>query len=238
MTPKYDREISYSFKEYEQKYDSKLQEYLCEYEDFGVIYFIEKELEFYSKCFESSCISLSGIVDGSEKYVVNKAGTSEGLIQEIKDNLLVPDGNGDEWDFELSIKYQATFKRIINFLENLKQEYLDNKISLNTSFSQNKETEVHNQMISLFPRIFTNGKAFYFFENLREEFGNGKTELADYSFVFHRMKKDKLIFDDLKQTEFIYFLLGFGINIDRIKSLSQIGNNDYREGIYNRVKDK
>ena len=49
------------------------------------------------------------------------------------------------------------------------------------------------------------------------------------------MKKDNLIFDDYQQTQFMYFLLDFDINIKRIKPKSQLGNNDLREGIYNRI---
>jgi len=85
------------------------------------------------------------------------------------------------------------------------------------------------------PRIFTSFEAYTKFKNLLDEFGNTKENLANYSFVFHRMKRDKLIFDDYQQTQFIYFLLDFDINISRIKPKSQLGNNDLREGIYNRI---
>ena len=86
-----------------------------------------------------------------------------------------------------------------------------------------------------YPRIFTTSKAFNKFKNLVEEFGNGNENLANYSFVYHRMKRDNLIFDDYQQTQFMYFLLDFDINIKRIKPKTQLGNNDLRESIYNRV---
>jgi hypothetical protein len=86
-----------------------------------------------------------------------------------------------------------------------------------------------------YPRIFTTIKAFNKFKNLLEEFGNSSENLANYSFVYHRMKKDNLIFDDYQQTQFMYFLLDFDINIKRIKPKTQLGNNDLRESIYNRV---
>ena len=50
------------------------------------------------------------------------------------------------------------------------------------------------------------------------------------------MKKDELIFDDVRNLQFIYFLLDFDINIDRIKPLSQIGKKAYRESIYSKAK--
>jgi hypothetical protein len=49
------------------------------------------------------------------------------------------------------------------------------------------------------------------------------------------MKKDNLIYNDLKQLEFIDFLSTFEIHLDRLKPISQLGNNDLREGIYNRI---
>lgn len=87
-----------------------------------------------------------------------------------------------------------------------------------------------------YPRIFTSPKAFDKFQKLLEEFGNGDENLANYSFVYHRMVKDKFIYEDYKQTEFMYFLLNFDINIKRIKPKNQLGKNDLRESIYNSVK--
>lgn len=103
--------------------------------------------------------------------------------------------------------------------------------------SEPASSETPEKLENKYPRIFTSQKAFNFFDRLKEEFGNSKKALADYSFIYYRMKKDRLIFDDIKQTEFVYFLLEFGINVGRVKPLSQQGNSDYREGIYNRVKD-
>lgn len=98
-----------------------------------------------------------------------------------------------------------------------------------------KNTEISEKEENPYPRIFTTTKAFNKFKNLVDEFGNSKENLANYSFVYHRMKKDKLIFDDYQQTQFVFFLLDFDINISRIKPKSQLGNNDLREGIYNRI---
>lgn len=87
-----------------------------------------------------------------------------------------------------------------------------------------------------YPRIFTSSLAYEKFKNLLEEFGNTKQNLSNYSFVYHRMVKDKFIFSDYKQKEFVYFLLDFNINIDRIKPRTQLGNNDLRERIYNSLQ--
>jgi hypothetical protein len=86
-----------------------------------------------------------------------------------------------------------------------------------------------------YPRIFTSINAYYKFKNLLDEFGNGAENVANYSFVFHKMKRDRLIFDDYQQTQFIYFLLDFDINISRIKPKSQLGKTELRESIYNKA---
>ncbi|MCA0349074.1 MAG: hypothetical protein LCH35_07415 [Bacteroidetes bacterium] len=96
-------------------------------------------------------------------------------------------------------------------------------------------TDISEKEENPYPRIFTTTKAYNKFKNLLDEFGNTKENLANYSFVYHRMKKDKFIFDDYQQTQFVYFLLDFNINISRIKPKTQLGNNDLREGIYNRI---
>jgi hypothetical protein len=87
-----------------------------------------------------------------------------------------------------------------------------------------------------YPRIFTSSTAYNKFINLKDEFDNTKENLANYSFVYHRMIKDKFIYEDYKQTEFVYFLLNFDINISRIKPKNQLGNIDNKERIYNSVK--
>lgn len=101
---------------------------------------------------------------------------------------------------------------------------------------ESKETE--NKLPSEdnpYPKFFTSVGAYIKFKNLYDEFEKSNQNLANYSFVFHRMKKDHLIYKDLKQLEFIDFLSSFEIHLDRLKPISQLGNNDLREGIYNRI---
>lgn len=83
-----------------------------------------------------------------------------------------------------------------------------------------------------YPRVFTSNLGFQKFKNLLNEFGNTNKDLANYSFVYHQMKKDNLIFEDIKQIEYIDCLAFYNIYLDRIKPLSQIGNNDNRLKIY------
>ena len=120
---------------------------------------------------------------------------------------------------------------------------LDWKVVVNlTVFSSNDQngviTSTTSETISEnpYPRIFTSNKAFDKFKKLLDEFGNTKENLVNYSFVFHRMKRDGLIYDDFQKLQFTYFLLKFEINIDRIKPMKEIGKLEYRESIYMKTK--
>lgn len=96
----------------------------------------------------------------------------------------------------------------------------------------------NNSPINPYPRIFTSDKAYKIFNNLKSELSVTKTSLSDYSYVYHKMLKDGYIYDDYKQTEFVFFLLNFDIKIDRIKPWNQIGNKKLRDSIYLKAKNQ
>ncbi|MDP3352976.1 MAG: hypothetical protein Q8S44_04475 [Flavobacteriaceae bacterium] len=144
--------------------------------------------------------------------------------------------------WEIILNNPTLFKSI--FEENIKSRENSNSDLMKPSV---KENQNENQQIikekvepdiieNPYPRIFTSLKAFNLFNSLLSEFGSSKENVANYSFVFHRMKRDNLIFDDYQQTQFIYFLLEFNINISRIKPKSQLGKIELRESIYNAIK--
>jgi hypothetical protein len=143
------------------------------------------------------------------------------------------------------IKYEfniQSIKKLKNSFIDLKDKFYDKKIdellNFNDKIVVNENSENNNNQLiqeNPYPRIFTSGGAYTKFKNLYDEFDKSTQDLANYSFVFHRMKKDNLIYKDLKQLEFIDFLSSFEIHLDRLKPISQLGNNDLREGIYNRI---
>lgn len=90
--------------------------------------------------------------------------------------------------------------------------------------------------VNLYPRIFKSNQAFIRFKKLLAEFGKSKHDLANYSYVYHRMVQDNLIYEDVQKLQFAYFLMDFDINIDRIKRFEEIGNLKFREEIYNKTK--
>lgn len=125
----YNREISTSFQEYNDKYDELLKVYLNKHEDFSEIYFVEQEFEFYSKCYYSANITESSDEAGNLFYSVNN-GNIRGLIAEIHESLRDATSKAnDGWDLERSNIYKATFKRIMNFLE-----FKKNQLKANNKF--------------------------------------------------------------------------------------------------------
>ncbi|MBU0942120.1 MAG: hypothetical protein KKD36_11895 [Bacteroidetes bacterium] len=125
--------------------------------------------------------------------------------------------------------------------EQTRKKSISDLIKPTTTIQEVIEVKIQEQESNLtsetnpYPRIFTSNKAFDKFNNLYDQFKKSNQDLANYSFVYHRMKKDNLIFKDVKQLEFIDLLSSLEINLDRLKPISQLGNNDFREGIYNRI---
>ena len=86
-------------------------------------------------------------------------------------------------------------------------------------------------------KIFKDFKSYTIFKNLLDEFGDTIENLANYSFIFHKMTYQGLIHHDLKQQSYYDFLSEFDIFIDRIKPLKNIGKIQLRESIYLKVKN-
>ncbi|HPJ79745.1 MAG TPA: hypothetical protein PK489_13210 [Prolixibacteraceae bacterium] len=85
-------------------------------------------------------------------------------------------------------------------------------------------------------RIFMSAKAWQFFQRLKNEFVTN--ELADYSYIFHKMKSDGFIYDDIKQLEFIDWLsdtFNIELNASQLKSFG-VSRNDKKEKIYTSIK--
>lgn len=200
-----------NFENYKHNYKSNLLFYTIDCEDATEIDFIEDEIEYYTNSLHD---------------IQNAETSTDGFSLTGVNNLIYLSKIIDVIGYK---QFELSTNKIITFLEELKNE-------LQMCFNpKNNEINLQNEEENPYPRIFTTTKAFNKFKNLVDEFGNTKENLANYSFVYHRMKKDKLIFDDYQQIQFVYFLLEFDINISRIKPKSQLGNNDLREGIYNRI---
>ena len=92
---------------------------------------------------------------------------------------------------------------------------------LNKSESHPENAKIINQC----PRIFKDAHAFMLFERLRDSFDVKSNSVADYSYIFHQMKTDELIFDAVTNDEYIRFLMEkYDANISQLKTLNNIGN--------------
>jgi hypothetical protein len=105
------------------------------------------------------------------------------------------------------------------------------KSKIGDSLPSNSSEDYH-------PKIFKDRNAFRFFKSLMEEFGNTKQNLANYSFVFHKMTYEGLIHSDLKQKAYYAFLSEFDISIERITPEHKLGKKTFRESIYAKLKVK
>lgn len=114
----------------------------------------------------------------------------------------------------------------VTIVENIKTIL---NINLLDSFKEQDEKQVN-----VYPRIFSSDIAYNKFLNLLNEFGNTKQNLSNYSYVFHKMTYEGLIFYDLLQKSYIEMLSNFDITIDKIKPKAEIGKIALRDSIYNR----
>lgn len=133
-------------------------------------------------------------------------------------------------DLNVFLGSKEVLNKLIKFIHNKYEEFLPKGVILEPD-----TVPAINNDGNGYPRIFSNENAYYKFKSLIDKFGIDGKNLANYSFVFHRMKKDLLIIEGIKQIEFIDMLSSFDIHLDRLKPQGQLGNIDYREGIYNRA---
>lgn len=83
-------------------------------------------------------------------------------------------------------------------------------------------------------RIFANDFAYNCFEQLRKIV---KNDLADYSFIYRKMIKDKLIFESVGESEFRYFLdKNCEVSIGKMKQL-YLCSTEIKEQLYTTIKD-
>jgi len=232
MIPSYKPKICYTFKEYESKYASLLQEFLSEHEDFGEIYFFEREREFYEKCHASANITESSSEAGEIKYSINN-GITIGLVPEIHKKFL--NSNLEfGWNFELSEKYKATFKRIINFLDVKKDLFL----AKSAYFKASNDPLVNNPITTEKPEINkpvkkVSAKWYALLYLLELQVTDGKLpNNSDGALIREEIEaigKQKII--DSTGQSFYRNVLEFKPDIKDCKKLDRIFRNNWRDTI-------
>ena len=234
--------LNITLEEYKADFKNRLQNHLTEYGENSPASFLELDLSKYSnyrKVLSKILTELSGFNNEELKTKYFKAG----LVYELKSfsqraydkavleekKIYSRDENNDITGAQSRVKLD--YKSIGNLLTSAHAII---------NFINHNFENIHDPSVpsNPYPRVFTNEKAFKIFKNLLSEFGITKSKLADYSYVYHKMLREGYIYNDYKQTEFVFFLLNFDINISRIKPWDDIGNKKLRDRIYLEVKDK
>ena len=201
MVPDINRKISFTLKEYKEDYNSLLLEYLSKHEDFEEKQFIELEIDFYNLCYSNANL-IKSYYDGKYIYSVN-GGHCEVLIPKIYDSLVTFKEENDGWDIELSLKYKATFEKIIGFLKD-KQNNLGKKISI----TKNVDTIPSKPLNKFYPNLI-NDPLFYesndyvkIKNDFIEEYQSRTSHLSgDEDFLFFEADEEFTYWEETKKEE-------------------------------------
>jgi len=146
-----------------------------------------------------------------------------------------------------NVRNSLYVKGVVKILEahyNAKDKILDKLIFNNESNESNENSEnieirsINNsEEENPEPLVFKNYKAFIVFKKYFDRFGSSAQNLTNYSFLYHKMVRDKLIHKEAKQIAYYDFLSKYNISIERIKPMTQIGNKNIKESIYNNCKE-
>ena len=201
MVPDINRKISFTLKEYKEDYNILLQEYLSKHEDFEEKQFIELEIDFYNLCYSNANL-IKSYYDGKYIYSVN-GGHCEVLIPKIYDSLVTFKDENDGWDIELSLKYKATFEKIISFLRD-KQNNLGKKINS----IKNIEVIPSEPLNKFYPNLindplFFEGNDYVKIKNdFIEEYQSRTSHLSgDEDFLFFEADEEFTHWEETKKTE-------------------------------------
>jgi len=257
--------LSNTLKDYKKSCKSNLSAYLIKYEDNTSVSYFKQDLDKY-KAYRSVLCKLFDQIKSNKNVALSSVSVKieSGLASELKKinkkafhkittskltkvdfdvidgELLVPFAIPSLLIVNIEILQNLinSSNRILDFISvELEKSKLTGNLDFKTSADDSSSVNVKSEKLeNPYPRVFTSYDAFLVFEKLRIEFGSTKDNLANYSFVYHRMLKDNLIYDDFQKLQFTYFLLNFDIKIDRIKSFSVIGKKELRESIYSKAK--
>ena len=207
-------ELNKTLKNYESTYKSRLSKYLENYEDNSEFLFLQRELK--------SC------GEALETLNTYKTNCKTFGFQTLKDHFDISILKNSGFNLDKVDNHIASINRILDFIKH-KQESMVPGEETTDNDESNSDPE---KSVNSYPRIFKDYYAYSVFKKLLEQFGNTKNNLANYSFVYHSMIKDKLIYHNIKQLEYYDLLADFDISINRITGVNSLGNTQFRESIY------
>lgn len=208
MTVYNNRDIFFSSKEYRSNYNSLLNSFLSKHEDFDEMNFIEYELDLYDLCVENTTLT-PYTFEGLHKYAVN-FGNCRFIISSLYDNLVTFKEENDGWDLELALKYQVTFKKIIEFLKERKDLISGIKTKkYNNVLSTSKTPEVRKLLTKILHDDITIFNVINYI--------NDNTNNETYDFFIKEFNSC---------CEYIFYDFMFNVNDADIKTALEINENN------------
>lgn len=207
-----EKQIFYTLKEYQNNYNILLKEYLSQHEDFDELMFLEIEMQFYSLCYDNSNVVFGDFGNGPENCI--NGGHCELFIQEINEVISYSEG----YDVKLSIKYKATFSKIIKFLEDKKK---DATTQTNKTFPIFDKvifkTNTYNPNLTNDPLFNPANEYLILKEKFTKEYQSRTAQYPDFDYLF-------LVDDDVNLKEWEKTQKE-KINIAFLKLIKDLNNN-------------
>lgn len=125
-----------------------------------------------------------------------------------------------------------------NRLRNERIEELE--LQIEEMRKSDKNVSVERDLGNPYPQIFVDTKAYQFFELLHEKFKNTKYRMADYSFIYRMMYKEKLILETYHSEMYRKWIEEKPYSIDiyqKIKTLDKC-STDKKIILYETLKSK
>ncbi|WP_289645040.1 hypothetical protein [Maribacter aestuarii] len=103
----------------------------------------------------------------------------------------------------------------------LEKIYIDFAAFIVSQSFEDIETKVISKT-NPFPRIFKDYNSYVLFDNLKDNIcTTQRTELADYSFVFRILQRDKYLYENVQEREFREFIFSnYQVNLEKLKTLN------------------
>jgi hypothetical protein len=126
--------------------------------------------------------------------------TQVNLLDNIRKTNITDSNNIQEEELPLNIVVnQSELNVIKNSISETSDSDNPNKLSDADELKEKLEAKVYTT-------VFIDKNAFSFFKELKKIIVKKKSELADYSFIFHKMLKQNLLVKNIKQKDFIDYL--------------------------------
>jgi hypothetical protein len=120
----------------------------------------------------------------------------------------------------------TTIQKVSKSIARQKEFLLDKKIKCAKAVLEaplnidRLEDEGNKQEANPFPRIFISTNAYLLFEGFREHIRE-KYHLADYSFIYRKMRQERLIYEAIGDSEFTRFLSDeYKVELEKTKQLN------------------